>query len=703
MQNFQSICFVFTGLLQLQFVEPFCVYRTLEEISGQSPDFYTFYFFAFDEYLNSFPDCTPLLNSAYPFMQFVVFPTPLVPISYTFNFQTFKNVRSVIEPVTVIERPVTKLSLQHFDVLVQPSCKSYYPEISNFDLNNMYPDYSTYTNPQFRDLKRLTKKLYNSVMIDLYGLLKFPTFFDVPQTLLLFVRTCNSPLFLHVLYMKRLAIPSIATVSADIGQLSVVRYGAEVPLESVSPVWDYLNPLQINRLFNFKIGNIPASQKIVPVYHESVPYAIVKFAPENCLKPKITFSSVCSPELMSILTLVNQVHNSTSNLITIDDSIQTPNRSNYFFWNQPAIIPYRMKITEWMRRESYSNPRMKDKSLQHRFTTTLKILYFDCIRLIYCKPKIKDDDPDFTAWVNPFHQHLWLLGSFMALVDLITKLSSSSFLQLLTFREITKQQLLRVYLFVALFVGMMIRSYYENEITSLVVAPRHKTVGTNLSEIFSESYEILWTSNGAIGQADREIEPRWPRYQFTRDFMREKIDRLIERKNPFKRVDLYDKFEKHIVEYLTQKFMYPIMQSTLDLEYSIIGHIMHIVKFDCHVTTVKFYNTKFAYRIALVNRHWYMVSFLWIEQSGLLGKWKDWSAFAEKLKRRLSKKRNMDLENVSLEGADLIGLKKVMAAMAVFGGLMLATFIIFLAEVVYIQFQGRLSCFSLKTKVSSYY
>lgn len=67
----------------------------------------------------------------------------------------------------------------------------------------------------------------------------------------------------------------------------------------------------------------------------------------------------------------------------------------------------------------------------------------------------------------------------------------------LTMQNITKEQLTRLYLFVALFVGMMIRGYYEGEITSLVTVPEPKKLYQTIKEMFEENYNLWWLQVGS--------------------------------------------------------------------------------------------------------------------------------------------------------------------------------------------------------------
>ncbi len=71
------------------------------------------------------------------------------------------------------------------------------------------------------------------------------------------------------------------------------------------------------------------------------------------------------------------------------------------------------------------------------------------------------------------------------------------------FPNLQKERFFRKYTFIALFVGMMIRNYYENELTSLVTVSQPEKVFASFKDLFDDEYRFYWFKNCSLEVINR--------------------------------------------------------------------------------------------------------------------------------------------------------------------------------------------------------
>ncbi len=679
--NIQSQVHVFILFISYLFINyvatthnvEFCVYRLMKNLSGTAPENYLFFLYALESTPEYFSGCNLEDELESSFLQKLIIPMPYI----------LTNSSSSVD-ITKTERTPTKLSNSRlFDVIITPTRTKYYPPPSLIDYTPM--QLNNRGDKRISDLKIKGNSKY--VFIDDFGFLHFLEYYAQPTTLLVLLKTCDpaSSQYIHLLALQAPYLPTILLVNTQNQVLTLLReLSLEIPLNDMHNLANPINPLELHYKFYWKVKWMSTFHflYIKVKYAENFPWEL----PNQCHHLVKNLVPVCTSNIMSVLTLAKEVHNQTFILYNSDDQRDLERYAKAPF-RTLSVTPVTLNTVEL-----FEAVGVRDKRTIRSMLTTYKIIKFESMKFIYCTSKTRqtsDKVPlEFTTWVYPFHKYMWLFGGFLVLMDLLSELFSGKLIVRLSMREITKQTLLRVYLFVALFAGMMIRGYYENELTSLATVPTKPDVFSTIGQFFNATFRILAAPGEVYQKWNQDMLQRSMMAMFQRDFAIHGVGERFD--DVFKFVDHSLKFKEYIAEYMVNKFGYMTQSSELHLQIDKISSIMNKLKYSCHAIPERFYPTMVLQQIGLLNRYWYMKSYGLLESTGLMNVWDDWSLSGARIRAKLfASRKSVDEVTYSEEGVDAIKIEKMAAVGVILVGIYALVTVLFVLEICHNNYMDK--------------
>lgn len=632
-----------------------CIYSVIENVSGMQQDQYIFHLFGMGLEPTFFPDCQPANGLKASFVQLVVISSPVVPIESL----AFAGVN------VVLYKHPSKLSANQFDIIITPTCTPYYPQ-----------GFKTVMDPVFQNIedKRMQTEIFRNKTykyVDEYGQTHYQGFVTRPTTIFLLIKNCPSVGYMNSLARYHVFTPTILLVDPVNYDLFLLKhFRSEVPLGS-SLLHDFTCMSE-----RFKIG-----QQVLSTVH----FLYFKYMyadrypsehPSDCQQAILKLSPVCDAMVMTILTLARQSNNQSVIMYNYYSELDRNLFQKATPYSVHSIIPLFENVLD-----ALAGRNVKNDNTIFALMSTYIVVSFDHIKLIYCK-QCKNDGansvPDFTTWIYPFNKYMWVFGCFLVSMDLFSGVFSGNVLKTFSFKAVTKQNLLRIYLFVTLFAVMMIRGYYENQITGLVIVPENPQPYKTLDKLFSESFKLIVVPDSPINLLDPLGKGEWPmlRKEFEFHGVANMLNSSIMR---YKLVNqsYTDLFKQHFTR---SKLVYMTLNSMFKLDFDIIQSAVPRTGVTCFVMPTELYNTMTIYQMHLYNRNFYQKSYQFLQQSGLTLLWRIWSQHGDRLRRRIYFGKGRGIQDYSVGNMDDIKLEKILAVVVVSSGIMFIALVIFVIE-----------------------
>lgn len=391
----------------------------------------------------------------------------------------------------------------------------------------------------------------------------------------------------------------------------------------------------------------------------------------HCLTKLPNLMPICSDMTMSVLTLATYVHNNSVYLYNCKDASEA--WAHIFAPEAKFLVT--TKIGGWQ--QDWDNLNLNIKIMGKYGSSLERITLFENLHLLYCKRNIvKLSKLEFSVWLYPYNKYTWILAGLLSAIDV-----AGSFLGCFRYLEHInlkfKRELGRYYLLVFIMCGMMLRGYYENELTSLVTVPESVRGFYSLGEMLESNYRIAL--HGFIDKLALSAFLHGFEKIFGADFKFRNISSPLN--TSFEFVDRQPNSRALYNKTANNSFAFPVLSSLASFEEEILRQSTNMSELTCFKSPFHFYSTFQSYDITLVNTVWYKQSLGWLDSAGLPPRWREWSLFAEGLRMKLSYGMGKVPEEYSVDNVDDIKLSKINAVLVLVALLHLLTLIVFCVEV----------------------
>lgn len=281
-------------------------------------------------------------------------------------------------------------------------------------------------------------------------------------------------------------------------------------------------------------------------------------------------------------------------------------------------------------------------------------------RLIYCKLKLVD--AGYEVWVNALTLKIWiaLVVTLGILKFYFWCKKSLSILEMVSviLGQGVSEDTMKVLNFVIFM--YFIRNFFENALTSIVVAPSSPKLYTSLKEIILDNVTIVANPD--------YFSSRMLLVMFQSDFEHARIEHLFNRSfymlpNHHRGVD------KIAINYLKQqkgkKYAVLLSESQAMREtYLSTVYLLNHTKEDrmaCHILKQILNPSFYFWQVYMISRHWLLISLRRMVQGGLLNQWDMWSSNLnlQRSKLMMGSKIEHKYKSRSFELVDLVHLNSI--------------------------------------------
>ncbi|CAL8116375.1 unnamed protein product [Orchesella dallaii] len=636
-----------------KYVCSFELQSLVSKIVSTSPEHFVFYFFAV-EHLSQGPDNKVSLAYCLNFPTLTSCPQQL---TFSGPLAHGTNPNNMVGSIT-LKRTTTKFSLKRFDIVITPTCTPFY----NTSNENVAP------NVQRRH------GFSGWTLVDDYGLYRFTLLFSFPSTLFVLIKNCPSERYRRVALQNEPLLPVILELKSlsnvDYSNMKIVTLRKEFSFEKglvnrKNQKDSYMDPTILHKYayrnahgMNLHLAYYPSPYSTYERNHPD--------STEDCLTLASQLLPICSPEIMIVLTVGKETHNMS---VFLYDLISTANNRNdlskYYARLHtelnPVSPPTVLQLANYMDLFNSFKHLFGDEWVPENTITLLHSIKFDSLKLIYCKNDQAGNlrqNINFKLWVHVFDNSIWMIITVWSFVVLLAALKNRDFetwivelvQQLVVLRDSSVETFKKCCCFILLFTGMMLRGYYENEITSLITAPPPPIVYPSLGGILNDGYKILWSPYIRSVKLQIMLPKTVPPSEILHhEFLTYGISSVNNSLHQIKDHNNSDYYDEHVLNYFgkfsakRRKLAFVSLSSSAELQKAVVkAEVLEHTKelklkgvTDCFIVEKDFYHMMRVYQIGLLSRHWFKQSVSRIQNSGLPSLWESWAIYGEKLRSKI--------------------------------------------------------------------
>lgn len=318
----------------------------------------------------------------------------------------------------------------------------------------------------------------------------------------------------------------------------------------------------------------------------------------------VQIAMLCDSQLLRIIYLA-EVHNVSFTLFN-------------------NIIPEERKRATMYDQFILSFVKMNTTSIKSR-RTRIFVTGSAHLHLLYCiQIATTSSITGHQLWIHAFPREIWLLIFLTIFAAIIifwkTKSLKIFYVVCLILGQEVSENSWRIIFFLIFF--FLIRSFFENNITSLIVVPPGPTLYKNLREMVLDNVKILFNTFAFLTDKPYEV--------FSDDFQEAGVPGLVNKSFSILPEDfnLSEIVRVYLKQQTGTRYAFPISQAWADSDtYLINMHMMNQTRghgITCHYLKQRFHPSFEFFDMVMMNKAWLMISLERMLEGGLVHKWDKW-------------------------------------------------------------------------------